>query len=365
MINRLVLENLKHRPLRTLLSALSIGFQVMMILTIVGLSRGMLQDSQNRARGVNADIWVKAPDASMISFSSAGLKESLIEKFFRHQPHVARVTGTVVQPIGGINTISGIDLEEFSAISGGFKYLDGGAFQGPDEILIDSYYARQSGKKAGDTLHFVGNDWKVAGVVESGKLARLFVPLKRLQELTNNTGNLSQILIKLDDAKNTNDVIQSLRTELPTYKIYSVEELVSMFSVDNVPGLKAFIYVIIGLSIVVGFLVVTMTMYAAVLERTREIGIMKALGAHSFDVLGILVRETLMLAAVGWVLGIGLSYLSNWAINTFVHANLQSVIAHDWWPKVLGIALIAALLGAMYPGLRAAKQDAIEALAYE
>ena len=365
MINRLVIENLKHRPLRTFLSALSIGFQVMMILTIVGLSRGMLQDSANRARGVNADIWVKPPGSSMISFSSAGMYESTLDKYFRKVPHVVRATGTVVHPIGGVNTVSGIDLDEFNAISGGFRYLEGGPFQGPDDILVDAFYARQAKKKAGETINIMNRDWRIAGVVEPGKLARLFVPLKRLQDLTGNTGKLSQVLIKLDNPKNTDAVIKAMKEDLPGYQIYSVDELVSLFSADNVPGLKAFIYVIIGLSIIVGFLVVTMTMYAAVLERTREIGILKALGAHPWDVLGILVRETLMLALVGWIIGIGLSYVSNWAINTFVHASLQSVIAHDWWWRVLLIAMFAALMGAMYPGMRAARQDAIEALAYE
>jgi putative ABC transport system permease protein len=77
------------------------------------------------------------------------------------------------------------------------------------------------------------------------------------------------------------------------------------------------------------------------------------------------VRETLVLAAAGWVAGILLSFGANWAINHFVRASLQSVIAADWWWKVALIAGTASLLGALYPGMRAARQDAIEALAYE
>ncbi len=129
--------------------------------------------------------------------------------------------------------------------------------------------------------------------------------------------------------------------------------------------LQSFIYVITGLSIVVGFLVVSLTMYTAVLERTREIGILKALGAAPLDILGMLARETIVLAAGGWIAGILLSFLANWAINHFVRASLQSVITPDWWPRVAAIALVASLLGAIYPGLRAARQDAIEALSYE
>jgi putative ABC transport system permease protein len=153
--------------------------------------------------------------------------------------------------------------------------------------------------------------------------------------------------------------------ELEGYSIYSIEEFVSLFSVNNVPGLRAFIYVIIGLSIVIGFLVVGLTMYTTVLERTREIGILKALGASPGDIINILVRETTMLALAGWISGILLSIATSWSINTFVRANLQSEITPDWWPIALAVSVTASMLGALYPGLRAARQDAIEALSYE
>lgn len=108
MINRLVVENLKHRKLRTVLSALSIGFQVTMILAVTGLSRGMLQDSVNRAKGAGADIWIKPPGASAISLTGASMPESTL-CYFGATPHVRLATGTAVQPMGDISTMTGID----------------------------------------------------------------------------------------------------------------------------------------------------------------------------------------------------------------------------------------------------------------
>ncbi len=172
-------------------------------------------------------------------------------------------------------------------------------------------------------------EWRICGIVEAGKLGRLFVPMKTLQELTGNTNKLSQVFIKLDDPAKTREVIDSMKKDLEGYSIVSLEEMVSMFSVSNVPGLKAFIYVIIGLSVIIGFLVVSLTMYTTVLERTREIGILKALGAAPGDIMGILIRETILLALVGWLSGILLSFAANWAINSFVKANLQSVLTPD------------------------------------
>jgi putative ABC transport system permease protein len=365
LINRLVVENLKDRKLRTLLSALSIGFQVTMILAVVGLSRGMLEDSKARARGVNADIWVKPPGASAISLSNASMPEKMLDQYFLKQPHVTRAAGTLVILIGGISTVSGVDLPQFVALSGNFRYLQGGPFQGPDDIIIDQWYAQQQKKRAGDTVRILNHDWHVCGVVEPGKLSRLFVPLRTLQDLTGNTGKISQAYLKLDDPSRAGEVVASLKKTLPDYSVYTIDELVSLFSVSNVPGLQAFIYVIITLSIVIGFIVVWLTMYTAVLERTREIGILKALGAAPRDILNILLRETMVLALVGWTCGVLLSFGANAAINRLVRAYLQSVIVYDWWPTVLGIAILASLLGAAYPGLRAARQDAIEALAYE
>jgi putative ABC transport system permease protein len=364
LINRLVFENLRHRKLRTCLTALSIGFQVTMILTIVGLSRGMLQDSANRARGVGADIWIKSPDASIMSLSSGTMDQRLLD-YYARQPHVTHVAGSLVALIGGVSTVSGIDYDQFTALSGPFHFIEGGPFRGPNDALIDTWYAEQNKTRVGGSVKMLNREWRVCGIVQQGKLSRLFVPLATLQDATNNHGKVTQAVLKLDDHRNTKAVIAALRTEQPDYKIFSIEEFLSQFAPENLPMLRAFINVITGLSIIVGFLVVSLTMYTTVLERTREIGILKALGAAPFDIMGMLARETLVLALAGWIAGILLTFGANWAINHFVRASLQSVITPDWWPRACAIALVASLLGAIYPGLRAARQDAIEALSYE
>lgn len=364
MINKLVIENLKHRPVRTLLSVLAIGVEVTMMLTLVGLSEGMLEDSARRAQGVGADIMVRAPGTSLMSLSANGIPQKMLS-FFQQQPHVRLVAGQAVAAIGGISTATGIDLDEFNRMSGGFKYIAGGPFREPQDIIVDQFYANQNGLKVGSPLKLMGQEWRVCGIVEPGKLARVVLPRARLQELAAATGKLSQIWVKLDDPANTNSVIASLKQKLPDWPMYSVQELTSLYSVDNVPGLSAFIGVIIGLSIVVGFLVVFLAMYTAVLERTREVGILKALGASPAYVLNIIFRETALLAVVGALFGILLTYGSRWAIMTLVPASLTQKIVPGWWPIAGLIAVTGALLGAMYPAWKAARQDAIEALSYE
>jgi len=364
LINKLVLENLKHRPVRTLLSVLAIAIEVTMILTLVGLSRGMLDEAGRRAKGVGADIWIRPPGSSAISFSSAPMSEGML-KYFREQPHVAVATGTIAQPIGGIDTVTGVDLAQFSHLNGGFRYLSGGPFSGPDDILVDERYAKQNHLRVGSSVRLLNKEWRVCGVFESGKLARMVLPLARLQELTGNTGKLTQIFVKLDDSKLTNDAVRAFKQKLPDYAIYSIEEFTSLFSVNNVPGLKPFINVVVLISMIVGFLVVFLSMYTAVLERTREIGILKSLGAGPGYILSIFLRETLVLAVSGSILGIAFSYGTRWLIMEFAGATLTAMITPDWWPTTTVIAVGGAVLGAMQPGWKAIRQDALEALSYE
>lgn len=364
MINKLVIENLTHRPVRTGLSILAIGVEVTMMLTLVGLSEGMLEDSVRRAKGVGADILIRAPGTSLIGLSSASMNQKILG-FLKEQPGVQAVAGTVVHPIGGVNTVTGIDLEEFNRISGGFRYLAGGPFEQPGDVIVDQFYAEQNNLKVGVTVELLGRDWTVRGIVEPGKLARIVIPRDTLQDLVGATGKLSSIFVKLDDPAQTEQAVASLKQRLVDYPIYSMEELTTLYSVNNVPGLRAFIAVIIILSIIVGFLVVFLSMYTAVLERTREIGILKALGASPSYVLNVIIRETTLLALVGTALGILLTYGTRWIVITLAPASLTQKIVPDWWPIAGAIAVAGALLGALYPAWKAAGQDAIEALAYE
>jgi putative ABC transport system permease protein len=361
--NKLVVENLKHRPIRTLLTIVMISIQVTLVLTLVGLSNGMLEDQARRARGVGADIMVRAPSSSVLAFS-ANMPEKIMS-VVQKEPHVIAVTGVLTQGTGGFSYVTGIDLAQFNKLSGGFHFLEGGPFQHPDDVMVDSYYASEHKLHVGDRIQSLNRSWRVCGIYEAGTLTRIVVPLDTLQDLTANIGKITMVYVKLDDPSRTNEVIESLRAKLKDYQIYSMEEYTSLFSVANVPMLKEFIWVVIGLGVLVGFLVVFLSMYTAVLERTREIGVLKALGASPGYVLNILMRETTLLAMAGSVLGILLSYVTRFVITGLVPGTLIQAIVPNWWPISAGIALAGALLGAIYPGLKAARQDAVEALSYE
>ena len=288
-----------------------------------------------------------------------------IPALLMQEPHVTFAMGTMVQPLSGFDTMTGLDLDDFRRLNGGFRYLSGGPLVNDDDMIVDEYYAQQKHLRVGDTVNMVNHDWKLVGIFESGKLARVCVKLKVLQALTGNPGRLSQIFIKVDNPNDAQSVVDALRAKYHGYQIYTMEEFTSMLSISNVGMLKSFIGVVIGISVVVGFIVVFMAMYTAVLERTREIGILKAVGGSSSLILNILFRETLVLALLGSVVGIVLTYGSQWLMKHVVPASLVQETVYDWWPIATGIAIAGALLGAIVPGVKAVKQDVTEALSYE
>lgn len=365
MVYKLVWENLKHRPVRTLLSSLAIGLGVTMMLTLVGVGEGMLRDQEARTRGVGADIIIRPSGSSAIGITPPNINEKLVA-WAMEQPHVAQATGVVIYPLGGVSTVHGVDFEALTKMSDGFTFLEGRPFQvGAQEAVIDEYYAKEKKLHTGSIVKMLNRDWRVAGVFRGGKLTRMMLPKTLLQDVTANTGKVSVIYVKLDSPARTAEVIAHLKQTLTDYPIYSMDELASQFSVNSIPELKTFIGVVMTLSVLFGFLVVFLAMYTAILERTREIGILKALGAGQGYVLGILLRETVLLAVIGSLMGIGMSYATRWLIATFIPASMTQAIVYHWWPIASAITLGGALLGVMYPAIKAARQDALESLSYD
>jgi putative ABC transport system permease protein len=363
--NKIVLENMKHRPMRSLLSILLIAVPVTMILCLIGLSRGMSEDSQARARGVGADVVVRAATASSVtSFSGNALSEGIV-KLLEQQPHVKMAMGVIVHALELPLNVQGIDMEKFTRMSGGFDYLEGGPLEGDHDILVDRLYADQRHVKVGDSMKLLNLEWRVAGIIGTGKLARIVVKKSVLQELDAASNRVTMIYVQGDDPKRADELAKQLKKTLEGYNIMTMREFLAMFEVNNIPQLKIFIEVILGLGVVIGFAVVCLSMYMAVLQRTREIGILKAIGGSKAFVVRIILTEAWVLAIGGTILGILLSYGASHLIRTFAPASMPMIIVKSWWPVAGLITLAGATIGALYPGLTAARQDPIEALAYE
>jgi putative ABC transport system permease protein len=361
LIFRLVIENLKHRPVRNALSVVLIGAQVTMILALVGVSHGVLDATAERMRGTGADILVRPPDSAVISFSST-MPEGIVD-LLRGMDHVSLATGVYVHTVTLTDSITGINPDEFNRMSGGMRLVEGRLLEKPDDLVVDPVFAKTRKVKPGDTFD-MGHKWRIAGIIEGGKLSRTFADITALRDIFAEPGKVSAVYVKLDDPNNAPAVIDAMKVKLEGYNILSMEEFLSLLTVDSVPFLTPFINVVIGIATIVGFLVTLLSMYMAVQERTREIGILKAMGASPGYIMGVLLRETLVLSMAGILAGILMAYGTR-ALLAALAPSFPQEIVPDWYPKVALIAMAGSMAGAIYPGLKAARQDAIEALAYD
>jgi putative ABC transport system permease protein len=368
MMNRMIVGNLVHRPIRSLISMVAVALEVTMILLIVGLCLGMMQDSRTRTAGIGADILVRPPGSSFISAFSGAPMPIKIGDVLGKLPHVKTVAPVVAQaaPSGFFEIITGIDLPSYESLFSGFHYLAGGPFQGPNDVIVDDLFAKSKHYKVGDTIEILNQTFRICGVVEHGNGGRKFIPINTLQDLILAKGKVSIFYLKLDDPAHVDTVIGEIKAVpgLEHYGATSMAEYVAMMTTSNYPGLSIFINVVVGISVIVGFIVIFQAMYAAVMERTREIGILKAMGASKLYIVNVVLRETILLAVGGILLGIVISLAARAGL-THRFPLLQVVVDDGWIVRATLIAIVGAVGGALYPALKAALKDPIEALAYE
>ena len=364
MVSRMVLNNLAHRPVRTALSVIAVGVEVLLIISVVGLVTGMVDEMARRMRGVGADILVQPPGASFLTGLSSAPMSAKIEQVLLQVPHVRAAAPVLIHSSGGLTVIYGIDPQKFREVSGGFEVLEGREVQSGAEIMADDVYAPSNHWGVGQKVKFWDHDFQVVGIVRHGRGARLFVPLATAQEMLGEGNRVSLFFLRLDDPGQMEAALAGLKAKLPGYNIRSMEEYTSLMTVSSFPGLAPFVRVMIGIAVTIGFLVIFLAMYTTVLERTREIGILKSLGASQGYIAGLLLREVLLVSLLGIAVGIGASFILRKVVITAV-PTLSVLITRGWLLRASGIAVAGALVGALYPALRAARQDAIEALAYE
>lgn len=368
MSQSLVVANLFARPMRTLATVLAIGMEVLMILLVVGLTRGMVHENAKRLEGVGADIVLQPPGSSfMLASSTAAMSEKLAE-LLAGVEGVGAVSPVMVQlnTQGGIGLIYGIDGESFDRVTGGFTFLQGRAFQDPYEVVVDDIHAKSKKLQVGQSTKFLNHNFRVSGIFEHGKGSRVFLPLRTVQDLTGTPGKVSLMFIKCRSREVIPSVVAGVRERLKGYTVLPMDDFVSQVSSasNNLVALRYFLNTVIFIATVVGFFAIFLAMYTAITERTREIGILKALGASKTFVLSVFIRESLVLCAVGLLGGVALSFGGQWLLSRLL-PNLQVELSFDWIVKAGMIALVSSGLGGLYPALRAARQDPIDALAYE
>jgi putative ABC transport system permease protein len=368
-MNKLIVGNLVHRPLRSIISALAVAIEVIMILSVVAIFYGILNGSRAQTTGMGFDMVVHPGASTALMNTSSASADLRVTGVLAKLPHVQVVAPVYIKLVTGasLENIFGIDYASYNALRP-FVFVAGGPFQHPYDILIDDRQAAATPHlHVGDTVNVLGKSFTICGIVEQGKGARKYIPLETMDAIEDSPGKASAFYLRTQDAPKFQEPVRSeiLATDgLQDWSVQTIEEMLSSLTPEHLPGFNIALKVVISIATIIGFLVIFQSMYTAVLERTREIGILKSLGAGRFTIVSVVLRETMLLASVGIVLGVGATYL----LRNLLHARFPTLsfqVTPEWVVNAVAIALAGSLFGACYPALKAARKDPIDALSYE
>lgn len=362
-MSRLLWSNLKARPLRTALSIVAIALQVCLVLFVVGLTYGAVAEWSRRVEGVGADLLIQPPNASIFFALSNQLMQQSVGEEVARLPGVDQVAPVLlVMNTATLDLVYGIDYPSFNALGRGFLYLRGRPMQRPEEVIVDDIKARALKLEVDDKVTLLGHEFTVAGIVAHGKGARFFLMLDKAQDIAGAENRVSMFYVRsMGDTERTR---QEIARVLPNHRVRSMAEYITLLNSDQLPELKPFVRSLVSLGVAISFLVVLLTMHTLVLERTREIGILKALGARRLDILWLILGETALMALLGIVLGLIATVVGWFALRQAI-PTLHLLISHEWVLRAILLALGGAIAGALYPAVRAARADPVDALAYE
>ncbi len=375
IMDSLVLSNMSHRPARTFVSVIGIAVGVLLIVFTVGLAHGVLRERARREGNINAEIMVRASG----TFSMSGTEPFRLP--VSRAEELRKVPGVrAAVPLGqnilksdkgfGSRLVDGIPFAEYSALTG-LTIREGTGFtpcpeNSPpacrDQAIIDTVWQKDREAAVGSTVELYDRPFRIVGVYEPPGGGRIKIPLETMQEQLGAEGNCTAVLVAAENPAEQDALAARIRERFPEDQIIFTRDLPELYAAA-VPALNIFIKVVVAIASAISMLVILLAMYTTVTERTRQIGILKALGMSKGTIAWVIEKEAILVSLLGVITGMLLTLLVRFAVMRTT--SLVVELEPQWVVVAFAVGLVGGTVGALYPALRAARQDAVEALGYE
>jgi len=400
----LPVANILHYKLRSVLSSLGIGIGICMLVTLSGLSRGSLFEVADRWEAVDADLIVYpfGMGEAVTTLTGIGVSDKYVDRILADANVAERAVPVFLWQVklGGQDQLAaGVDADRWHTLVGGRKLKegrlfdpegrfarwlekeltssdgDGGTTQPAEidlraapssglEIVIDARLARTGRYTVEQVVSFANHDWTIVGIVPEGGMTRVYMPRRTAQYLFG-SGSIQQstlIFVKLKPGVDHNAAAARLKGRIKQ-EVVQLSQYRAMLQ-RKFGVLFMYVDIVNAVALTISFLFTMITLYTMVLQRTREIAILKSSGASDRFILRQVLAESGLLTAAGTVVGIGLSFPAAWAIQTFKPL-LTVTITWQWILIAACAAAVGALLSGLYPAWRATRVDMVEALTLE
>ncbi len=367
-IGGMAVQSLRQRSSRSLLAMTAIAITVGAIMALQAVINGTEELVNNM--GVASDAQIMIRQANIADTSLSAIDERIGERISA-LPDVEYVNGmsftaTMLTDPVGFFILSGYEPNSYAVQN--FKLVDGNRITGNRQIMLGKLMSDTMHWDVGKTIDLAGTRFKVVGIFESDsswtELGGV-VTLRDVQAFGGRPRKVMLYMVKVHEAQRAPLVVEDINRRFP-----DVHATLSGEFADAMPDMVAADAMLGGISflaILIGGLGVMNTMLMAVLERTREIGVLRALGWRRKSVLGLIMRESLLLGLLGGFLGLPVALLLAYSMKLIEMTSdmLDPIWTPDIFIRAILVAVFLGLIGGLYPALRATRLEPVEALRYE